>query len=230
MSIRTLLCLLTVVALPWVAACATDGAQPPAPAAQPYTVGPPDRLVITILPEPAIERSVVVRPDGMISVDLVGDVPAAGRTTEEIAADIQQRISRFKRDASVTVALEASLSTEITVLGEVGRPSTFALNRETRLVEAIGQVGGPRQFAAGSRIRVIRFEDGQSKVYRGNLDAIMEGDLSTNMTLRGGDVIVVPPTRWAKVGYALAAFFYPIQQVFGFGTRVTTTVFSGGAL
>ena len=69
-----------------------------------YRVGPPDLLDITILPDPVIEREVVVRPDGMISVDLVGDIPAAGRTTEEIAADVEARIGRFKRDARVTVA------------------------------------------------------------------------------------------------------------------------------
>ncbi len=210
-------------------ACASTGAPPPAPATQPYRVGPPDQLQISILPEPSIQRDVTVRPDGMISIDLVGDVPAAGRTTEEIAEDIEQRISRYKRDAAVTVALRQSLSTEVTVLGEVSRPSTFPLARETRLVEALGQVGGATLYAAKSRIRVIRFEDGQTKVYRVDFSSIEKGDLTTNMLLRGGDVVIVPPTAWANVGYTLNAIFFPIQQLFGMGARVSTTVFTGGA-
>jgi polysaccharide export outer membrane protein len=156
-------------------------------------IGPPDQLTVTILPEPIIERSVLVRPDGMISIDLIGDVPAAGRTPEEIAADIENRISRFKRNARVTVALEESLSAQVTVLGEVIRPVTFPLERETRVVEALGMVGGPTIFAAKSRIKVIRFQEGKSRIYRVNLNALEDGDLGTNILLQGGDLIVVLP-------------------------------------
>lgn len=212
-------------------ACAATGiglAPPPAPDAQPYRIGPPDRLEISVLPEPAISRSVTVRPDGMISIDLVGDIPASGRTAEEVAADIQKRISRYKRDASVTVALAASLSSEITVLGEVGGQGTFPLSRETRLVEAIGQVGGVGNFAAKDRIRIIRLVDGETRILIGDLSAIEQGDLSTNYLLQGGDVIVVPPTRMARTGYAVQSILFPIQQLLGLGATVTTKVVTGG--
>jgi polysaccharide export outer membrane protein len=210
------------------AGCASPSAPPPAPPLGAYRVGPPDVLNITILPEPLIERESVVRPDGMISVDLIGDIAAGGRTTEEIAADIQTRIGRFKRDARVTVALGAALSSEITVLGEVARPSTFPLTRQTRVIESIGTVGGPTIFAAQSRIRIIRFNEGTTRVLIANLDAIQEGDLSTNFLLHGGDLVVVPPSTWAKVGYALQSALFPFQQIIGFGARVSTTVFTGG--
>jgi polysaccharide export outer membrane protein len=212
-----------------LAGCASPSGPPPALSAPAYRVGPPDQLTITILPDPIIERSVVVRPDGMISIDLIGDIPASGRTTQEIASDIEKRISRFKRNARVTVALAQALSTEITVLGEVGRPSTFALARDTRVVEAIGTVGGPSMFAAKSRIKVIRFEEGKTQVIRVNLSAMEDGDLRTNILLRGGDLVIVPPTRWAQVGHALRGIFYPIQQVFGLGAQAATTVYTGGA-
>ena len=205
-----------VLVLPLLGACATTDAAPPEQSMKAYRIGPPDQLTITILPDPVIERSVTVRPDGMISIDLVGDIPAAGRTAQEVGADIQQRIGRFKRDANVTVSLAQSLSSEITVLGEVNRPSTFPLTRETRVVEALGQVGGTRPFAAKDRIRVIRLVDGQSKIYRTDLDAIESGDLSTNFQLLGGDVMVVPPTRLAQFGYAMqAVLFPPIEQWLG---------------
>jgi polysaccharide export outer membrane protein len=224
---RTLVALLALVTL--VAGCAAKGSNPPAPTPVPYRVGPPDRLQVTILPEPVIQRSVVVRPDGMISVELIGDVPASGRTVEEIAQDIEKRIARFKRDADVTVSLEASLSTEITVLGEVGRPSTFPLSRETRIVEAIGLVGGPRLFAAKSRIRVIRPQGNATQVYSVSLNAIENGDLSQNMLLQPGDLVIVPPTVMASIGYKLSEVFFPFSTLFGFGSRVTTTVVTGGA-
>lgn len=224
---RVLWLLLALVA--FLGGCAAKGTNPPSPTPVPYRVGPPDRLQITILPEPAIQRSVVVRPDGMISVELIGDVPAAGRTVEEIAQDIEKRISRYKRDADVTVSLEASLSTEITVLGEVGRPSTFPLSRETRIIEAIGLVGGPRLFAAKSRVRVIRPQGSTTEVYSVSLNAIENGDLSQNMLLKPGDIVVVPPTVMATIGYKLSELFFPFSQLLGFGGQVTTTVVTGGA-
>jgi polysaccharide biosynthesis/export protein len=210
-------------------ACSGSGnSAPPGPQTLAYRVGPPDQLRITILPEPLIEREAVVRPDGMISVDLIGDVAAAGRTTEEIAADIEGRITRFKRDARVTVALFAALSSEITVLGEVGRPSTFPLSRQTRVVEALGTVGGTGVYAATSRLRLIRNTDGKVQVYTVNLSAIQKGDLRTNYLLQGGDLIYVPPGVMASIGYGLQAILFPFQQLIGFGGQVTTRVFTGG--
>jgi polysaccharide export outer membrane protein len=214
-----------------LAACAGSGGGPPGGGPDSkgaYRVGPPDQLMISILPDPVIEREVVVRPDGMISVDLVGDVPAAGRTTEEIAADIETRIGRFKRDARVTVALGAALSSEVTVLGEVGRPSTFPLSRQTRVVEAIGTVAGTTVFANKDSIRLIRAAEGKASVFRVNLAAIEKGDLRTNYVLQGGDLVYVPPGRMASIGYAMQALLFPIQQLLGFGASVATTVYTGG--
>ena len=212
-------------------ACASNTigtAPPPAPETQPYRIGPPDRLDITVLPDPAISRQVTVRPDGMISIDLVGDIPAAGRTAEEVARDIQTRISRYKRDASVTVALVSALSTEITVLGEVGSQRTFPLSRQTRLIEAIGQVGGIGQRADKSNVRLIRLIDGKTHILYADVEAIENGDLSTNYLLLGGDVIIVPPTGLASTGYAIQSVLFPFQALLGFGTNITTRVIRGG--
>jgi polysaccharide export outer membrane protein len=165
----------------------------------------------------------------MISIDLVGDVPASGRTVEEIGSDIETRISRFKRNAKVTVALAQSLSTQITVLGEVGRPSTFPLSRDTRVVEAIGRVGGPLFFAAKSRIRVIRPQADKTQVYKVNLSAMEGGDLRTNMMLQGGDVVYVPPTVMASIGYKIRAIFFPFQMLLGIGVQSMLNVYTGGA-
>lgn len=211
-------------------ACSSKQTAPqpiPGKSMETYTVRPPDQLTITVLPEPVIERTVTVRPDGRISVDLLGDVPVAGRTTEDIAKDIQQRISRYKRDASVTVALAVSRSTEITILGEVLNPSVFPLERETRVIEALGSVGGVTRFAAADKIRVIRSGDGTSNVYEIDVAAIRSGDLRTNMFVEGGDIIYVPPHGMAKAGYRIQSVLFPFHQLLGFGTSVSTRVVTG---
>ena len=160
------------------AGCAITPEAPPASTGyETYRVGAPDTLLITVLPDPTIERQAVVRPDGMISIDLVGDVPAGGRTVEEIAADVEKRIGRFKRGASVTVAVVLARSSSVTLLGEVGGNRSMALLKETRIAEAIGQAGGLNRFANVDRIRVIRHMGGQTHVYHVNLGAIQNGDL-----------------------------------------------------
>ena len=189
---------------------------PPKPGAYAaYRVGAPDVLDVTILPEPVIQRAVTVRPDGMISLDLIGDVRAAGRTVEEIAMDIEKRISRFKRDAKVTVALREALSTDVTVFGEVHMPNTFALTRETRVAEAIGLVRGETMFARTARIRVVRSGGGETVVYLVDLNAIRKGDLSTNIVLVPGDIVYVPPNIFARIGYAVNAMRFPFAPFMG---------------
>lgn len=201
--------------------CAVRPAPPPAaPPVENYVVGAPDQLRIYVLPEPTIERTVRVRPDGRISIDLIGDVQAAGRTPQEIAATIQEQISRFKRDAAVSVSVMDSPSQFVTVYGEVGTPSTFALGSEMRVSEAIGRVGGTKPFASQNKIRIVRTVAGETQVLRVRLKDISRGDLATNVMVQKGDLIVVPPTGLARVGYAVQMVFFPFQPVVSAGTSV----------
>jgi polysaccharide export outer membrane protein len=190
-----------------------------------YRAGPPDQLLVSVLPEPLLERSVIVRPDGMISFDLVGDIAATGRTLDEIAAEIQTKIEEYKRGARVTVALSGSLSSSITILGEVKIPSNFPLDRDLRVVEAIGRVGGNTIFASRSNARVIRTTGGQTTVLPVDLAAIERGDLRTNLWLQRGDVVFVPATVLARIGYAIAGLTFPLQALVGSGLGgIATTV------
>lgn len=220
---RRVAALLTALAMTLVG-CATRLNPPPAPpSASEYRVGAPDQLLISILPEPTIERTVTVRPDGMISVDLIGDIQAAGRTVEEIAREVEGRVARYKRGATVTVSIVAAASTAITVLGEVGAQSTFPLVKETRVVEAMGQVGGATFFGNTDSIRVVRSRGGETVVFDVDLDAISKGDLRTNIVLAGGDIVYVPPTLWARIGYVFQAMLFPFQPLIGLGTSVAGT-------
>ncbi len=203
--------------------CATmPMSPPPADPYAPYKVGAPDVLSVSILPEPVIQQDVTVRPDGMITIELVGDVPAGGRTADEIAADVQERIARYKRDAVVTVAVSAALSSAITVLGEVRAPAAFPLTKVTRITEALGQVGGTTSFANADEIRVVRYRGGKPLVLMVDLDAIRAGDMTTNIQVHGGDIVYVPPTIWARFGYTVQAALFPFQPFIGIGTAAAT--------
>jgi polysaccharide export outer membrane protein len=222
---RSILRLFTALALALVG-CASTNAPAPAPReVEPaYRVGAPDELLVLVLPEPQIARQTLVRPDGMISVDLIGDVRAAGRTVEEISAEIAKRIAPFIRNPQVTVSVVISKSRAVTILGEVVRPSSFPLDKEVRVAEALGRVNGPTYLAARSRIKVVRDAPGASRVYKVNLDAIEDGDLRTNLVLEGGDVVVVPPTVSASIGNAIRGFFYPVTAILGIGGPATRAV------
>jgi polysaccharide export outer membrane protein len=203
------------VALLAALGCATPSvAPPPLPSVDTYVVGAPDQLFISILPEPVIERTVVVRPDGMISIDLVGDIIAAGRTVEQIAAEVQGRVARYKRDARVTVSVVAAASRDVTLLGEVARPTSLPLLRTTRVSEAIGQVGGPTFLASKGKIRVIRTTRGETVVLNVDLAGIEQGDLRTNLVLVEGDIVYVPPTWLGRVGYVIQSILFPFQPLF----------------
>ena len=184
---------------------------PTAPPIGTYVVAAPDLLRVNILPDPQIVQEVRVRPDGMISIDLVGDVRAAGNTPPEIAASIQREIRRYKLDAVVTVSLVGSVSQFVTIYGEVGSPGVFPLTSETRVAEAIGRVGGVRPFASLNGVRIIRTEGADAQIIDVRLNDIQRGDLSTNFVLTGGDLVVVPPTFLARVGYVMQQIFFPFQ-------------------
>lgn len=207
------------------AGCSTTPKPPPRlQAYETYRVGAPDTLSVSILPDPRIERDVIVRPDGMITVDLVGDVPAGGRTVEEIAQDVEKRIARFKRGASVTIAVRSASSTSVTILGEVRGNRSFPLLKETRVSGAIGMAGGTNPFASLGKVRVIRTGGGETVVYNVNLKAIQKGDLSTDILLAEGDIVYVPPTILARVGYAIQAVLFPFQPLIGTAQSVAGNV------
>lgn len=212
-------------------ACASNSLSPLPVSPQPetYRVGAPDVLSIQALPDPVIARTVTVRPDGYITFDLIGDVEAAGRTCTQIAEDIARRLSRFKRDASVTVSVEAARSEVISVYGEVGRVGTMPLTTQTRVGEAIAAMGGTTFTAWNSRVRVIRADGEQTEVFEVDLGDIQDGNLATNMVLRGGDIIVVPPTPIARVGYFLQTILFPYQQILGPGLGAANLASNLGA-
>lgn len=188
-----------------------SSAVPEPPQAVPYRIGPSDKLVVRVLPDPPIEREVVVQPDGSFAFDLIGEVDASGKTPAEVAADIEGRIADYRVSPSVTVSLERAESSSVTVIGEVKNPGMYPVERDLRITDVIARAGGETVYAAASRARLIRREGPKTDVYVSNLDRIHGGKLETDFAVLRGDLIYVPPAASVSVGYHMLRFLYPLE-------------------
>lgn len=206
-----------VLALGAAAGLACSSLPPPpqvrTDAAETYRVGAADELAYRVLPDPAIEGTVVVRPDGRISLDLIGDVDAVGRTTQEIADEIERRIAQYRQGPLVTVSVQTATSHSIGVLGEVTRPGRFPVTEETRVADAIALAWGATKLAAKSRVRLMRWDGSRTVAYEVDLDDIEHGVGATNVVLLDGDLIYVPPAAPVAFGYELRRALYPIEAL-----------------
>ena len=188
-----------------------NGNRPAEPQAVPYRIGPSDELVIRVLPDPAIEREVIVQPDGSFAFDLIGKVQAAQRTPAEVAAEIEERIGEYRVSPSVTVSLKRASSSSVTVIGEVDEPGMYPVERDLRVSDVIARAGGATIYAAGSRVRLIRREGEQAFTYLADLDEIHKGRLDTDYVVLRGDLIYVPPAATVGAGYHMLRFLYPLE-------------------
>jgi polysaccharide export outer membrane protein len=158
-----------------------------------YVVGPEDSISITVWHEPSLSGSFPVRPDGMISLALVGDIMAAGRTPMDLANDLTARLKNFVNDPTVTVSVLAVNSKRVYMLGEVAHIGPISLTSSLTPLQAISAAGGLSQYASKTKIYILRVDASGKKIkipfnYK---KAIKTGDLQ-GVTLLPGDTIVVP--------------------------------------
>ena len=176
----------------------SDGADPSvAMTVSEYRIGVDDQLSVNVWRNPELSVTMPVRPDGKISVPLIGDVQAGGRKPEDVAAEIRQKLSVYVRNPNVTVILTELRNFEyisrIRVTGAVQTPTSFAYRQGMTVLDAVLEAGGINEFAAPDRARLYRREDGKTAVYEVHLGGILnQGELSTNYHLRPGDIITVP--------------------------------------
>ena len=165
-----------------------------------YRIGVDDTLQVSVWRTPDLSVAVPVRPDGKISVPLVGDIQAGGLTPEEVAAAIKQKLSQYVRDPNVIVILTGLRSHEylsrIRITGAVRAPRSLPYRDGMTVLDVVLEAGGPTDFAAPNRTKLYRKEKTGMKVIEVRLDSILnKGDLDTNEELLPGDVITVPE-RW----------------------------------
>ena len=168
-----------------------------------YRIQPGDQLAVTVLEDDTLNRQVLVLPDGRISVPLAGNVNAAGNTVEAVERAIADRLAsnfavRPNVFVSVTAVDEEAETFPIYVLGRVGDPGVREVETGTTLLQAVALAGGFDQFAATKRIQLRRRDPatGQEQLYIFNYNAVERGGAIQSMiTLREGDVLLVPERR-----------------------------------
>jgi polysaccharide biosynthesis/export protein len=156
-----------------------------------YIIGPEDSLQITVWKEPTLSGNFPVRPDGMISLVLVGDLPAAGLTPMALSNDITQRLKKYIQDPVVTVSVLGVNSQRIFLVGEVNKVGPVMLTPGMTPLQAIVSAGGLSQFANSKRIYILRTVAGKQQKFPFNYKAALKGE-NTGITLLPGDTIVVP--------------------------------------
>jgi polysaccharide export outer membrane protein len=159
-----------------------------------FVIGNDDVLAINVWKEPDISRSIPVRSDGKISLPLVGEVQATGRTPLKLEQDIATRLKSYIAEPEVTVIVQQINSQKFNILGQVNRPGSYAIANVATVLDAIAIAGGFRDFAKQKSIYVLRQNaDGSQTRLRFNYKEVVKGqDPAQNIKLQPRDTIVVP--------------------------------------
>lgn len=196
--------LLVIAFLLLLAACATTTKVTSAPTINPeaqavsvYHIGVDDILQVSVWHNPDLDVKVPVRPDGMISVPLIGDVEAGGKTPTEVSTAIAEKLKAYVRDPQVAVILTELRSHEylsrVRVTGAVRQPISIPYRQGMTILDAVLAAGGTTEFAAPDRTELYRKSGDTTKAFAVRLDDILQkGDLTTNYPAQPGDVITVP--------------------------------------
>lgn len=159
-----------------------------------YVVGPEDVLSISVWKNPDLSKTVTVRPDGMISLPLVGDIKAAGLTPEELRKEVLVKVKPYQDTAVISVIVETVNSYKVYVIGEVKNPGMYLLKSNATVLNAIALSGGFSQYASKSKVVLIRKRPdnkGEEKIVIKFKELVYE-DSDRNSTLKPGDTIFVP--------------------------------------
>ena len=160
-----------------------------------YIIGPEDILEITVWKNADLSKTVQVRPDGRISLPLLGDISAVAKTPVQLTEEISAGLRAYMENPTITVMVKDVMSYQIYVLGEVNHPGKFPLKSNTTLLQGITVAGGFTAMAARNKIVVFRFSkdgEGQTKLKASYDDIVVRDGASQNIELKPGDQIVVP--------------------------------------
>ncbi|MGP8225039.1 MAG: polysaccharide biosynthesis/export family protein [Terracidiphilus sp.] len=177
---------------------AQETAKPAAPdaakvaATDSYVIGATDVLVVNVFNQPTLSNTMPVRPDGMISMPLLGDVQASGKTPLQLADEITTKLKKYVQDPNVTVILSQMNSKKVYLMGEISHTGPIELTPGMTLLQAIATGGGLTPYANAKKIYILRVEGGKQLKIPVQYKQALKGDLSLNLILNPGDTIVVP--------------------------------------
>ena len=199
LAVRALRGTLLGLAVSALAACATSHFPPAPPSAATadysYLIGPGDTLNIIVWRNPELSMSVPVRPDGKVTTPLVDELVAQDKNSAEIARDIEKVLGKFVRDPVVTVVVTSFVgpySEQIRVVGEAAKPQTLPYRQNMTLLDVMIAVGGLTDFAAGNSATILRGGAGGTQYSVRLKDLIRRGDVSANVDMRPGDILIIP--------------------------------------
>ena len=187
-----------IILLAFMAGCASNLPPAPTEAASPdynYLIGPGDSLSIVVWRNGELSTGVPVRPDGRITTPLVEDLVASGKTSTQLAREIETALAKYIQDPVVTVIVTGFVgpySEQVRVIGQAVRPQTLPYRQNMSILDVMIAVGGLTDFAAGNRAVILRTREGSTQ-YRVRLDDLLRrGDVGANVDVRPGDVLIIP--------------------------------------
>jgi len=198
---RTFFGAITAAVVLIVAGCGGAPPLPPAPPASSlpsaeYRIGPGDALNIFVWRNPELTLTVPVRPDGRLSIPLVEDVVAIGKTPTTLAREFEERLSKYVKEPLVTVIVEGfvgPIPEQIRVIGEAAQPRALPYRADMTLLDVMIAVGGLTRYAAGNDSVIIRTAQGEQNTYSVHLNSLIrDGDIESNVALRPGDILIIP--------------------------------------
>lgn len=180
-------------------ACATGPQVSPAQAAMPvhdYILGAGDTINVNVWKNPEVSQTVPIRPDGKITIPLVEDLQASGKTPAQLGRDIEKALGKYIQQPIVTVTVTSFVgpySEQIRVIGQAAKPQALPYRQGMSLMDVLIAVGGLTEFASGNSANIIRNVDGKQQKIAVRLDdLIKKGDISANMPVRPGDILIIP--------------------------------------
>ncbi len=207
---------ISIVVVFVLGACASQQSLPPSagygslttsPETYEYLIGPGDQVQIFVWRNPEVSQTVTVRPDGKITTPLVEDLQASGKTPNQLARDLEKALETYIRQPIVTVIVAGGIgpySEQIRVVGQLAGSSgsqqdgqvasarAIAYRRQMTLLDVLIEIGGLNEFAAGNRTRLVRMMDGEQKEYVVRLRDLLNGDISANVDMLPGDILIIP--------------------------------------
>ena len=198
---RTFFRAITAVVVLIVTGCGGAPPLPPAPPASSlpsaeYRIGPGDSLNIFVWRNPELTLTVPVRPDGRLSIPLVEDVVAIGKTPTTLAREFEERLSKYVKEPLVTVIVEGfvgPIPEQIRVIGEAAQPRALPYRADMTLLDVMIAVGGLTKYAAGNDSVIVRTAQGEQNTYSVHLNSLIrDGDIESNVALRPGDILIIP--------------------------------------
>jgi polysaccharide export outer membrane protein len=186
-----------------------------------YLLEAPDVIEVAVLPQSELDRTVTIRPDGKISLPLIGDVFVEGMAPMELVEKLTERFSKYTKNPAVSVIVTGFNSKKIYVIGEVFRQGPYPYTGTTTVFEAVQDAGSFTRRASLGRVIIVRGDLKEPQVIDVNLNQVVRSGVKMkDLHLKPNDIVYVPPNGFARAGYVVEQLLFPFMPILGLGGAV----------